>query len=72
VHKLPQGLLSYGLGERGYHRVVGADSFGLGEGDLLAGVELNRYDGPWAVSQNLKKSMRCCATASIRTITAMR
>jgi outer membrane receptor protein involved in Fe transport len=54
-HSLPKGLLSYTIGERGFHRIVGADSFRLGTGNLLMGTEINFYDGPWSNSQNLAK-----------------
>lgn len=48
-------LVQTSLGEDGYRRLVGAASVELGPGRLLVGGELKRYDGPWAVPQNLAK-----------------
>jgi hypothetical protein len=52
---LPQPLLSAGVGEDGFRRVVAAGSTPLGAGTLLAGGELKHYDGPWVVPQELRK-----------------
>jgi len=53
---LPQPILSAGLGEHGYQRVVAAASTPLGTGgSLLAGGEVQRNDGPWDLAEDLQK-----------------
>ncbi|MET0265003.1 MAG: TonB-dependent receptor plug domain-containing protein [Duganella sp.] len=53
---LPQGLASLTAGSYGYQRGVLADTFKLDGGKLLAGVELNRNNGPWATPENVRKA----------------
>lgn len=50
----PQAAMT--LGTLGYRRLFGAGSADLGEGRLLAGGELVRYDGPWDHPDNLHKT----------------
>ena len=45
--KLPQGIASLTLGERGYKRALLANSTALGSGDLLYAIESAHNDGPW-------------------------
>jgi outer membrane receptor protein involved in Fe transport len=47
VDKLPQGIASATLGERGYRRGLVANSSALGGGDLLYAIEAAHNDGPW-------------------------
>jgi hypothetical protein len=56
VRRLERPLLGVGLGENGFRRVVAAASGPLGaRGTWLGGVEVKRYDGPWALPERLKK-----------------
>lgn len=55
VNKLPAGIASLSLGNRGYQRAVLADSFNLFDGNLLYGLEINRIDGPWEHPENVRK-----------------
>lgn len=55
VNQLAQGLASLSIGTRGYQRAVLANSFQMGEGHLLYGLEINRNDGPWDHAQDVKK-----------------
>jgi hypothetical protein len=52
---LPGPLSSVTIGENGYQRFLAAGSRRAGAGELLAGGEVKRYDGPWAVPQELRK-----------------
>lgn len=52
---LPGPLVSTGVGENGFARLVAAGSTTLGGGDLLVGGELKGYDGPWERPQELSK-----------------
>lgn len=52
---LPRPVVSTGVGENGFARLVAAGSTALGGGDLLAGGELKGYDGPWDRPQELSK-----------------
>jgi hypothetical protein len=45
--RLPEGMLKAGVGEDGYFSALAADSFTAGDGELLYGVQVHRYDGPW-------------------------
>ena len=40
-------LIRLGLGQNGFGRLLAANSFQTGRGDLLAGLQTHRYDGPW-------------------------
>ncbi|MDG5497452.1 TonB-dependent receptor [Niveispirillum sp. BGYR6] len=50
----PQAALT--VGTLGYKRLFGAGSAEMGQGRLLAGGELVRYDGPWDHPDNLHKT----------------
>jgi hypothetical protein len=47
VNRLDRPLISLGAGTHGWGRVLGAASPRVGDGFLLAGLELNRNSGPW-------------------------
>ncbi len=53
--RLPQALAHLELGERDYRRLVLADSFAAGPGELLLGGELSHQDGPWQVPEDTGK-----------------
>jgi hypothetical protein len=44
---LPEGILKTGFGEDGFASLLAANSTPLGAGELLYGLQLHRYDGPW-------------------------
>ncbi len=46
--QLPEGMVKAGLGEDGYFSALAADGVAAGSGDFLYGVQVHRYDGPWA------------------------
>ncbi|NNM35014.1 MAG: TonB-dependent receptor [Gemmatimonadetes bacterium] len=49
-------FLSVGIGEDGHQRIVAGGSSSLaGSGTLTVGGELRRYDGPWALPEDLSK-----------------
>ena len=45
--RMPQGLAEVTLGEHGHQRGVFVESVSAGNGELLVGAELQRFDGPW-------------------------
>ncbi|WP_426086994.1 TonB-dependent receptor [Janthinobacterium sp. PSPC1-1] len=53
--KLPQGQASVSVGQHGYLRGVVADSAAAGQGTLLYGLEVHRNNGPWDVSERVRK-----------------
>lgn len=54
--KLDTGMVKAGLGQDGFGQLLYANSYDLDQGDLLLGVQTNRYDGPWVgVSEDLEK-----------------
>ncbi|MCC7091694.1 MAG: TonB-dependent receptor [Nitrosomonas sp.] len=55
VDKLPQGILSYGLGQQGFMRGLIAKSHAAGAGNVLYAVELLTKDGPWVKHEDYKK-----------------
>lgn len=57
VDKLPQGILSYGLGQQGFMRGLVAKSHPVaaGNGNVLYAVELLTKDGPWIKHEDYKK-----------------
>lgn len=52
---LDQGLASLEIGEYGYRRLVIANANRVSGGDLLYGFEGALNDGPWEVSEDLRK-----------------
>lgn len=55
IDKLPQGILSYGLGQQGFMRGLVAKSHPVGTGNVLYAVELLTKDGPWVKHEDYKK-----------------
>ena len=56
VPRLEEGMLKVGVGENGFGRVLLADSFEVGGGDLLVGGLTHVYDGAWVgVEENLDR-----------------
>jgi hypothetical protein len=49
-------LLSLSVGEDHYLRGVFAGSAGVGDGDLLWGLEYGQTDGPWVLEENLERA----------------
>ena len=49
------GSASISTGGQGWSRFFGAASPGLGDGNLLIGVEVGRNDGPWVEPDDLHK-----------------
>lgn len=54
-NRLPQGLASLTLGERGYRRLLAADSTRLGDEALLYAIEAGAVNGPWENPERLRK-----------------
>ncbi len=55
-NELPSNLLSLQLGEDKFQRLLTANSFKVGRGQLLLGVEAQYYDGPWEdISEDVDK-----------------
>lgn len=52
---LPGGLLSLTYGEYDYTRILLADSWQAGRGDLSLGVEYTHEDGPWERGNNYNR-----------------
>jgi hypothetical protein len=55
ITRLARPLVTVGTGENGLVRLAGAGSSRVGDGDLLFGAEVKRYDGPWVLGENLRK-----------------
>ena len=55
VNKLPKNIAELTFGSFGYRRALAAASTAVGEGTLLAAFEGNTYNGPWDVSDNVRK-----------------
>jgi hypothetical protein len=56
VDRLDQPFVSLSVGEFGYLRGVAGGSAELAGGALLAGIEVDRTDGPWTNPENLEKT----------------
>ena len=54
MDKLDKGMASFGLGQNGFARTLIADSPKYNGGNLLYGLELSHYDGPWDNPDNYK------------------
>jgi len=54
-HALPQGFAQFEAGENDYQRLVAAQSFPLGHGTTLVGIEAAAQDGPWVEPENTGK-----------------
>jgi outer membrane receptor protein involved in Fe transport len=55
VNRLRAPFGELGFGQKGYRRVLGAGSVDLGSGTLLLAAEVQNYDGPWTVPEDLRK-----------------
>jgi hypothetical protein len=55
IDKLREGLLSVSGGSFAWGRVLGAKSYQLGDGELLAAGEFNLYNGPWERPDEARK-----------------
>ncbi|MEL6215153.1 MAG: TonB-dependent receptor plug domain-containing protein, partial [Pseudomonadota bacterium] len=56
VSSLDEGMLKIGVGENGFGRILAANSFEVGGGELLVGGLSHVYDGAWVgVSEDLKR-----------------
>jgi hypothetical protein len=55
VNRLERPLLELGAGHDGWGRIVGAASPRVGNGVVLAALELNHNDGPWVRPDNYQK-----------------
>ena len=53
--RLDRPFFSLGAGAYGYSRAVAGTSLTLGSGEFMLGGEAKSYDGPWQVSQRLRK-----------------
>ena len=54
--QVDQGMAEITLGQDNYQRLAAVDSLSAGSGNLLWGLELNRYDGPWSdINEDLNK-----------------
>ena len=54
-NRLPQGLAAFTVGERGYRRLLAADSTRVGDTSLLYAVEAGTVDGPWENPERLRR-----------------
>jgi hypothetical protein len=55
--RLDRGMIKAGLGEDGYVSALAADSVELGDGSVLYGVQVHRYDGPWVdISEDVERN----------------
>ncbi len=55
VDKIERPFIKATFGEFDYYRVVGGGSHAVGGGELLAAGEVQFYDGPWTLDENLEK-----------------
>ncbi len=53
--RLERPFASVGNGAYGYQRIVAGQSVSAGNGSLLLGGEVRRYNGPWLVDERLRK-----------------
>ena len=54
VRILPKTIAEYTIGRFGYHSILLAGSTKISNGNLLFGLKLKKYDGPWDVKQNFR------------------
>ncbi len=55
VDMLPSPIAEAQVGMYGYYRGLVAGSFGLGDGNLLMGINGTLSDGPWVLDEKLRK-----------------
>ena len=60
---LDKGIASFGIGEKGFARILVADSLKKADGSLLYALEVYHNDGPFTHPDDYKKSMGFYATA---------
>jgi outer membrane receptor protein involved in Fe transport len=54
MRELDGPLVRAGVGENAFRRLLAADSYEVGSGELLVGLQGHRYDGPWVdISEDL-------------------
>ena len=56
ANKLEKGIFSLGFGQKGYRRLLLADSPKAGEGNLLYALELHHNDGPFLRPDDYRKA----------------
>lgn len=56
LNSLPQGFAKFTGGSFNFYRGLAANSNKIGYGDLLYAVDVNTYDGPWALSGDSLKT----------------
>ena len=54
VRVLPKTIAEYTVGRFNYHSILLAGSTKISNGNLLFGLKLKKYDGPWDVKQNFR------------------
>ena len=54
VRVLPKTIAEYTAGRFNYHSILLAGSTKINNGDLLFGLKLKKYDGPWDVKQDFR------------------
>ncbi|MEQ8857539.1 MAG: TonB-dependent receptor [Pseudomonadales bacterium] len=54
--RLPETLLSVGIGADGFRRALTAGSVEMARGVLTGAVDLTRYDGPWQIDEDLTQN----------------
>jgi hypothetical protein len=60
-------IVRLGIGENGFGRLLAANSFETGRGDLLVGLQTHRYDGPWdGVSEDLDANTGIVRLSDVR------
>ena len=56
MNTLDSSFISFGIGENGYYRTVLGTNTKVGENQLLFGLEMHKYDGPWSdVNEDVDK-----------------
>lgn len=55
LNQVDKGIASVGIGQNGYYRTLLANAPKVGDGNLLYGLELSHYDGPWDTPDNYRK-----------------
>jgi len=55
LDRLKKNLIEGTVGSFGYRRVLAANSTQVGAGSLLGALEVNTYEGPWEVPDNVRK-----------------
>ena len=55
LNQVDKGIASVGIGQNGYYRTLLSNAPKFGNGNLLYGLELSHYDGPWDTPDNYRK-----------------